>query len=77
MTFWIVYSDPNTVWNHLDKFVVNVVEEKELDTYQKILAGDKGSCYEVIRHVTHLQPFVRISDTNYYVRQYDFWSNSQ
>lgn len=78
MVLWVVYCDPNTVWNHMDKYIVNIVDDKDLDAYQRSLAGDKGSVYEVVRHAKHMQPFVIANGNVYYVRQYEYWNpNSQ
>ena len=78
MTLWVVYCDPNSVWNHMDKYVVNIVDDKDLDVYQRTLAGDKGTIYEVMRNATYLQQFVIANGNSYYIRQYEFWNpNSQ
>ena len=78
MPLWVVYCDPNTVWNHMDKYVVNIIEDKDLDAYQRSLAGDKGTTYEIIRHMKHMQQFVIANGNVYYVRQYEYWApNSQ
>lgn len=78
MTLWVIYCDPNTVWNHIDKYVVNIVADKDLDAYQNALAGENGTKYEVIRQSKHLQQFVIANGNIYSIRQYEFWnSNSQ
>lgn len=76
MTLWVVYCDPNSVWNHMDKYVVNIVHDRDLDSYQRTLAGEKGTIYEVIREAKHLQQFVIANGNIYYIRQYEFWSPS-
>ena len=74
MTLWVVYCDPNSVWNHMDKYVVNIVSDTDLDVYQRTLAGDKGTTYEVMRNAKHLQQFVIANGNIYYIRQYEFWN---
>lgn len=78
MTMWIVYCDPNTSWNHMDKYVVNIVDDNNLDSYQQILAGEGGTSYEILRNARYLQQFVISNNNIYYIKQYEFWSpNSQ
>ena len=78
MTMWVVYCDPNTCWNHMDKYVVNIVHDDDLDSYQRTLAGPAGSVYEVMRNANYLQQFVVSNNNIYYVKQYEFWNtNSQ
>lgn len=76
MTLWVVYCDPNSVWNHMDKYVVNIVHDRDLDSYQCTLAGENGTMYEVIRQSKHMQHFVIANGNIYYIRQYEFWSPS-
>jgi sulfatase maturation enzyme AslB (radical SAM superfamily) len=60
----------------MDKFVVNIVHDDDLETYQRKLAGDKGSVYEIMRNAKYLQQFVISDNTLYYAKQYEFWSPS-
>lgn len=62
----------------MDKYVVNIVDDNTLESYQKVLAGEEGTLYEIIRNVKHLQLFVASHTNIYYIKQYEFWTpNSQ
>jgi hypothetical protein len=34
---WVIFRDPKTVFNHVDKYVVELVEDKDILTYQELL----------------------------------------
>lgn len=62
----------------MDKYVVNIVDDNNLDSYQQILAGEGGTSYEILRNARYLQQFVISNNNIYYIKQYEFWSpNSQ
>ena len=39
---WVIFRDPKTAFNHLDKFVVELVEDKDILTYQSVLHKTVG-----------------------------------
>jgi hypothetical protein len=39
---WVIFRDPKTAFNHVDKFVVDLVEDKEIDAYQSMLERTEG-----------------------------------
>lgn len=72
---WIIFRDPDSVFTHLDKYVVDVVEDDDIYTYQAKLAERlNGRMYE-IHDVSFLQQFVTAgNDTDYFARKYNVWS---
>lgn len=72
---WVIFRDPRTVFNHLDKYVVAVVAEEDIREYQNELAqSTNGTTYE-LHDVSFLQPFVK-SDTagDFFARKYKTWT---
>jgi hypothetical protein len=72
---WIIFKDPETAFNHLDKFVVDVVNDAELPLYQEKLHAAVGGSWHDVNLVVHfLQPFITsASGVAYFVRQYKPW----
>lgn len=74
---WVIFRDPRTLFNHLDKYVVAVVADEDISVYQRELAqSTNGTIYEVY-DAFFLQPFVK-SDTagDFFARKYKTWTSS-
>ena len=74
---WIVFRDPKTVFNHLDKFVLEVVADADIEAYQRQLKETLGGyAHEFHRDVYFLQPFFTSSqDLDYFARKYKEWQS--
>ena len=72
---WIVFRDPQTPFLHLDKYVVALVEDKDIRAYQSdLLRRIGGRAYEFELEVLYLQQFVTGQDeTEYYARRVVPW----
>lgn len=75
---WIVFRDPKTVFTHLDKYVVEVVDDADIEAYQRRLHETVGGhAHEFHREVYFLQPFLSSAqEIDYFVRKYKPWSNA-
>lgn len=75
---WVIFRDPKTVFNHLDKFVLEVVEDEEILAYQAQLTETLGGrTHEFHRDVYFLQPFFTSKqDVDYFVRKYKPWKTT-
>lgn len=75
---WVIFRDPKTVFNHLDKFVLEVVEDNAILDYQTQLSNTLGGrAHEFHRDVYFLQPFFTSKqDVDYFARKYKSWSTS-
>ena len=75
---WIVFRDPKTIFTHLDKYVVEVVADEDIRTYQaqmKEVLG--GRSHDFLADVYFLQPFFTSKDdVEYFVRKYKPWALS-
>ena len=78
LRMWIVFRDPKTVFNHLDKYVFEVVADEDIVTYQKGMAEILGGqCHEFMQDVYFLQPFFTSKDdVEYFARKYKVWASS-
>jgi hypothetical protein len=71
---WVIFRDPNTPFNHTDKFVVDVVGDDDILPYQTQM-GD-GRTYEIYLDVYFLQPFFTTkTDVQYFARKYKVWAD--
>lgn len=70
---WVIFRDPKTPFNHLDKFVVEMVADTDILTYQaQLLATLGGRTYDIHRDVYFLQSFFTSSqEVDYFVRRYN------
>jgi|688.fasta_scaffold2449521_2 hypothetical protein len=75
---WILFRDPRTVFNHLDKFVVEVVADGDIQAYQQqMMATLGGRAHEFHDDVYFLQPFFTSKDdVNYFARKYKTWQTT-
>ena len=73
---WIIFRDPNTVFNHIDKFVSEIVEDDDIEAYQaKLLSAVGGVLFEFHPEGRFAQKFVRSKDdVEYFARKYKVWS---
>jgi hypothetical protein len=74
---WILFRDPKTVFNHLDKFVLEVVADDDIDAYQEEMRQTVGGhAHEFHRDVYFVQPFFTSTrDVEYFARKYKAWQN--
>lgn len=72
---WVIFRDPLTAFNHLDKYIVDMVADEDIQTYQDTLANTvKGRTYEFYTNVFFIQPFFTSDqDIEYFVRRYNTW----
>ena len=72
---WVIFRDPKTPFNHLDKFVVELVEDNDILTYQTVLHKTVGGrTYPLNTDVWFSQQFVTsVNDVEYVARRYPCW----
>ena len=72
---WVIFRDPNTAFNHLDKYVYQIVDDGEILAYQIGLHERSGGrIHELNQTVFFLQPFVTTQDdVEYFARRYNTW----
>lgn len=72
---WVIFRDPHTVFNHLDKTVSQVVEDKDVLAYQTMLKSTQGGyAFDLYPNVYFIQPFLTTaSGTEYHARKYRQW----
>lgn len=72
---WVIFRDPHTVFNHLDKTVSQVVEDKDVLAYQAMLKSTQGGyAFDLYPNVYFIQPFLTTaSGTEYLARRYKVW----
>lgn len=70
---WVIFRDPNTMFNHLDKYVYEIVDDKDILTYQLVLHEKVGGKpHEVNQTVFFLQHFLSShNDVEYFARKYN------
>ena len=72
---WVIFRDPKTAFNHADKFVIDLVEDKDILTYQATLhkvAG--GRTFPLDTDARYNQKMVTSSnDIEYFARRYSCW----
>jgi len=72
---WVVFRDPNNTLTHMEKYVVTIVRDIDLEAYQTHLAGPLGTRNEIVRTMNHIQPFVYADGFHYYIRRYVPWTS--
>lgn len=72
---WVIFRDPKNVFNHIDKNVVDMVEDKNIQAYQTMLDTTQGGQrFEIYLDVYFLQPFFTTTEgVHYSVRKYAPW----
>ena len=69
---WVIFYDPNTAFNHPDKYIVAIVADSDIFAYQTAMLGEK---HEINIDNLYLQPFVtQYPDKAYYARRFDVWT---
>lgn len=73
---WVIFRDPKTVFNHLDKFVMELVADEDILTHQKqMVEVIGGRAHDIMRDVYFLQPFfTSAQDVDYFAKKYKPWS---
>jgi hypothetical protein len=76
---WVIFRDPKTVFNYLDKNVLELVADEDILTYQKQLNDVVGGrSHEINLTVYFVQPFFSSKDdVEYFARKYKPWSTTQ
>ena len=65
---WVIFHDPKTAFTHLDKYVLDLVEDKNILDYQKDLSNSlRAFSHALVPNVSHMQPFV---GNDYYAKFY-------
>ncbi len=69
---WVIFRDPKNSFTHLDKYVLEIVEDKDILGYQATLHKEEGGhIHEINQAVFFLQPFLSSSkDVEYFARRY-------
>jgi hypothetical protein len=72
---WIIFREPRTPFNHIDRFVADMVEDEDIIAYQKQLAATVGGrIHEVRDDVYFLQSFFSPEKGgDYFARRYKTW----
>jgi hypothetical protein len=72
---WVIFRDPNTAFNHLDKYVYQVVNDEDILAYQIALHERSGGrIHEINQDVFFLQQFLTThNDVEYFARRYNTW----
>jgi hypothetical protein len=72
---WVIFRDPKTPFNHIDKFVLDVVAEEDILAYQKQLTETVGGrAHEIHLDVYFIQQFFTSKDdVEYFARRYKTW----
>lgn len=72
---WVIFRDPNTLFNHLDKYVYEIVEDDDILAYQRELhAKVGGQIHELNQTVFFLQQCVSShNEVEYFARRYKTW----
>jgi hypothetical protein len=72
---WVIFRDPMTIFNHLDKYIVEVIGDEDIHTYQEFMYKSiSGRKHEFYSDVYYLQPFFTSKDdVNYFARRYKTW----
>jgi hypothetical protein len=69
---WVIFRDPKNSFNHLDKFVLEIVEDNDILGYQaQLLQTEGGTAHVIHPDVFFLQPLLSSSkDVEYFARRY-------
>jgi hypothetical protein len=72
---WVIFRDPQTPFMHVDKFVTQLVEDKDILAYQEVLhATYGGRKFELNLDAYFSQQFVTTAeDVEYFARKYNAW----
>jgi hypothetical protein len=75
---WAIFRDPKTVFNDLDKYTIEIVEDKDILTYQETVHKKIGGRVFDIRHEVYFvqQFFTSDDDVEYFARKYKTWTPS-
>jgi hypothetical protein len=69
---WVIFRDPNTLFNHIDKYVYQIVNDEDILAYQIVLHEKVGGqIHDINQSVFFLQPFISShNDVEYFARKY-------
>jgi hypothetical protein len=72
---WVIFRDPKTPFTYLDKYVVDLVEDKDILAYQEgVLAVHGGRMFDLNLQACFSQQMVRTADdVSYFARKYTVW----
>jgi hypothetical protein len=72
---WVIFRDSKSSFEHLDKYVVDMVADEDIAAYQQhLLKMHGGNAQEFHRDVYFLQAFLRTEkDVDYFIRKYRPW----
>jgi hypothetical protein len=75
---WVIFRDPNNVFNHLDKFVYQIVNDEDILAYQRALYERSGGrMHELNQTVFFMQQLLTSEDdVEYFARRYNTWPRS-
>ena len=74
---WVIFCDPNTLFNHLDKYVYEIVNDEDILKYQLALHEKVGGqIHDINQEVLFLQQFVSShNDVEFSARKYKTWQS--
>lgn len=69
---WIIFREPTSPYNHIDRVVVDIVEDSDIAAYQSHLATTVGGrVHEILDYVYFLQNFFSSEKgIDYFARKY-------
>lgn len=72
---WAIFRDPNTVFNSLDKYTIELVDDKDILAYQEhLLTTCGGQTFELHPDVFFIQKLCTSrDDVEYFARKYKTW----
>ena len=72
---WVIFRDPKTMFNHIDKYVCEIVDDKDILAYQVTLHEKVGGHpHELNQSVFFLQQFLSShNDVEYFARRYQVY----
>lgn len=72
---WVIFQDCQSVFDHLDKYVVAIVDDADILDYQRELVSSINGCSYEIHDVPFLQVFVKSDEIgNFFARKYSIWT---
>jgi hypothetical protein len=72
---WVIFRDPKTAFNYLDKHVLEMVADEDILEYQRQMG--EGRTHDINLDVYFLQQFFTSKDdVEYFARRYKPWSQN-
>jgi hypothetical protein len=73
---WVIFRDPISVFRDMDKYILCIVEDKDILVFQEHLWTSLGGRkQEIYSNNPYLQPLVITEHHEYYARKYIPWDS--